>query len=239
MKYYDRYIQEPENKKEITTRLWYNKYLYKSMYVIPGIYVLRQNYTEEDIKTHISEYTKSAWKATLLKNIIDKYNENEKNILKFAKILQPHRYDKTVFLRIAEPGISVFTNNIEIHEKFIETFNQLLHVDCRPEKDAIPFLLNSKDTIIVKEMPYNRYRYKVIINNYTNDHVIPKQLLDWGNAQGEAVRFSSKTIKYFNKPQLWLDQGFLYIEDIKTLTMCKMFLIKCPNRVIKYVVDSE
>ena len=240
MKHYDYlHIPDPENKKEITSRLWYNKYLYKSMYFIPGIYILRQHYTENEIKTHIQTFENSAWKATLLKNVITKYNENEKIILNFAKILQPYRYNKTVFLRIAEPSISIFTNNIEIHEKIIKIFNNFLHVDCRPELDAIPFLLNSKNTVIVKELPYNRYRYKVIINNYTNDHIIPKQLLDWGFAQDSAVRFSSKTIKYFNKPQLWLDQGFMYIEDETTLMMCKMFLTKCPNRIIKYVVDSE
>jgi len=239
MKSYDYLYQSPENKKEVTTRLWYNKFLYKSIYIIPGIYILRQHYTEDEIKTHIKTFEASAWRATLLKTVITKYNENEKIILKFAKVLQPHRYDKTVFLRIAEPSISIFTNNIEIHEKIIKTFNNFLHVDCRPELDAIPFLLNSKNTVIVKELPYNRYRYKVIINNYTNDHIIPKQLLDWGFAQDSAVRFSSKTIKYFNKPQLWLDQGFMYIEDETTLMMCKMFLTKCPNRIIKYVVDSE
>ena len=88
-------------------------------------------------------------------------------------------------------------------------------------------------------MPYNKYRYKVIMNNYTTTHEIPKSLLHWGEAQGDAVKFSRKTRVYFDRPHLWLDQGFMYIEDDTTLMMSKMFLTRCPIRIIKYVLESE
>ena len=240
MRYYERQQNLiPEGQVHVTTRLWYNKYLYKSTLIVPGIYCIRQHFTDNDIKGHIQNFKESSWRATLLKNVIDKYDENEKDILTIAKILEPYRYDKTVFLRVAEPSVSIFTNNLDLHENIITKFKQFLHVDCRPEKDAIPFLLNSKDTVIVKELPYSRYRYKVIMNNYTTTHEIPKSLLNWGEAQGEAVRFSRKTRVYFNRPQLWLDQGFMYIEDDTTLMMSKMFLTRCPIRIIKYVLESE
>jgi|SaaInlV_100m_DNA_2_1039680.scaffolds.fasta_scaffold00015_75 hypothetical protein len=239
MHYYNDFKRIPEHRQDETTKLWYNKYLYKSIYILPGVYVLRTNYSSSDIKTHIQEFKSSSWRATLLKNIIGKYDENEKEILHIAKILEPYRYDKTVLLRVAEPSVSIFTNKLDLHENLIYLFNEFLHVDCRPQIDAIPFLLNSKDSIIVKDLPYNRYRYKVIMNNYTTTHEIPKSLLNWGEAQGDAVRFSRKTKMYFNKPQLWLDQGFMYIEDDTTLMMSKMFLTRCPIRIIKYVLESE
>ena len=52
----------------------------------------------------------------------------------------------------------------------------------------------------------------------------------------EAIK---KTKAYFNKPQLWLDQGFMYVENETTLMMSKMFLTRCPIRIIKYVLESE
>ena len=48
--------------------------------------------------SHIQNFKDSSWRATLLKNVIDKYDENEEDILKVARALEPHRYDKTVFL---------------------------------------------------------------------------------------------------------------------------------------------
>ena len=240
MRYYERQQNLiPEDQVHVTTKLWYNKYLYKSTLVVPGIYCIRQHFTDNDIKGHIQNFKESSWRATLLKNVIDKYDENEEDILTIAKTLEPYRYDKTVFLRVAEPSVSIFTNNLDLHENIITKFKQFLHVDCRPDKDAIPFLLNSKDTVIVKELPYNKYRYKVIMNNYTTTHEIPKSLLNWGEAQGEAVKFSRKTRVYFDKPQLWLDQGFMYIENETTLMMSKMFLTRCPIRILKYVLESE
>ena len=77
MRYYERQQNLiPEDQVHVTTRLWYNKYLYKSTLIVPGIYVLRQHFTGSDIKSHIQNFKESSWRATLLKNVIDKYDEN-------------------------------------------------------------------------------------------------------------------------------------------------------------------
>lgn len=224
---------------EQSYQLWYNKYLYKSTFIIPGIFVLRNYHNEAEIEAHIEDIQRASWKRALFSSFIDAYRQNQNAILAFAKLTDHGRKNKDIFVRIQDPHVSIFTNNLNIHTALEKAFAPQLHSISRPNEKCIPALLDGKNVMVVKKLPHDRYRYKVVINNYSVSHSIPKSLLDWGLAQGDAVRFSKKTERYFRSPGLYLDQGFLYVEDESTLTMCNMFLTKCPKRIIKYVLESE
>ena len=226
-------------KVEQSYQLWYNKYLYKSTFFIPGIYVTRNYHTEAEIEAHIEDIQRASWKQALFSSFVDAYRQNQNLILSFAKLTEHRRRNKDIFIRIQEPHVSIFTNNLDIHTSLEKAFTDQLYSTSRPDEKCIPILLDDKNVIVVNKLPYNRYRYKVIINNYSISHSIPKSLFEWGVAQGDAVKFSRKTERYFKSPGLYLDQGFLYVEDKNTLMMCNMFLTKCPNRIIKYVPESE
>lgn len=226
-------------KVEQSYQLWYNEYLYKSTFIIPGIYVLRHYHNEEEIQLYIDSIERTTWKKALFNSFVESYKQNKDSILQFASLTDAGRKNKEIFIRIQEPHVSIFSNNLDVHISLEKTFPNQLHSISRPNEKSIPALLEGKNVMVVKTLPHDRYRYKVIINNYSVTHSIPKSLFDWGLAQGDAVKFSKKTAKYFRSPGLYLDQGFLYIEDESTLTMCNMFLTKCPKRIIKYVLESE
>jgi hypothetical protein len=226
-------------KIEQSYQLWYNKYLYKSIFIIPGIHVLRHYYNESEIEANVQDLKEVGWKRALYSRFVESYYENKEDILKFANLTGDARLSKDLFIRIQDPRVSVYSNDLESHTRIEEAFPNALHSVSRPNKKCIPALLEGKNVMVVSKLPHNRYKYKVIINNYSTSHSIPKQLYEWGNAQGNAVKFSRKTEKYFKSPGLYLDQGFLYIEDESTLTMCNMFLTKCPKRVVRYVLESE
>lgn len=228
-------------KVEKAYQLWYNKYLYKSTFVIPGIHIARNHLNEQEINDRLDEIkdVDATWKQIIFKNVLELFNANKEQILTFTKITEEERRNKKLFVRIQEPYVSIFSNTLETHKRLEKSFPDALYSISHPDSRMSEFLMQNKNSIIVDKLPHNRYRYKVIINNYSVKHSIPKQLLEWGDAQGDAVKFSSKTKRYFKSPVLYLDQGFLYIEDDSTLTMCNLFLAKCPYRIIKYVLDSE
>ena len=83
-------------KVEKAYQLWYNKYLYKSTFVIPGIHIARNHINEQEINDHLDEIkdVDATWKQIIFKNVLELFNTNKEQILTFTKITEEERKEK-------------------------------------------------------------------------------------------------------------------------------------------------
>ncbi len=218
-------------KAKVTTRKFYDKWLYKVTLGVPGVAIFRlhklediPNFNFETKKNPYSTYTKAAInKETIIK------------LAAFLSKLEPDSWGK----RIESGNIDLYTNDKEIYASLIEEFDTSVKVTFEPDVNNLTMLENS-GSIVAKKLPHDKYHYKAFLLPHK---ILDKQeILDyisWIENQGDKILMTDTVKKWFVETSYNWDRRYLLVEDSNTLLMLKLRSASALGRIYDYVISDK
>ena len=224
------------SKKKTTNRKFYGKWLYKVTLNVPGIAVLRQIKTLEEV-IHFIDYEIPAGDHPKY-SVYYKVKSNASNIrsvCEFLKDIDPTTWTK----RIERSGIDIYTNDVEMYNSLCNQFDPLVLNHHEP---LDPSLKDSDQyTIVAKKLPHNLYKYKVFLKPHvlSKDKDARNQLANWMDNQGERVLISPIVKDWFIKTDWNWDRRYVLVDSEQTLLMLKLRGAGAVGKVYEYkIVDK-
>lgn len=223
-------------KKKTTNRKFYGKWLYKVTLDVPGIAILRQIKTVEEVihfidhKIPVGDHPKYSVYYKVKSNA-----DSIKSFCLFLKDIDPTIWSK----RIERNSIDIYTNDVGMYTNLCENFNSLVLTHHEP----IDASLENSDqyTIVAKKLPHNLYRYKVFLKPHVlaNDKDAKNQLANWMDEQGEKVLISPTVKEWFIKTDWNWDRRYVLVDNEQTLLMLKLRGAGAVGKVYEYkLVDK-
>lgn len=224
------------SKKKTANRKFYGKWLYKVTLRVPGIAVLRQIKTFEEVIDFI-DYKIPAGEHPKY-SVYYKVKSNASNIRVVCEYLKA--VDETTWSkRIERDCIDIYTNNVEMYNDLCSQFNLLVLNHHEP---LDPSLIDSDQyTIVAKKLPHNLYKYKVFLKPHVlaKDKDAKQQLANWMDEQGERVLISPVVKEWFIKTDWNWDRRYVLVDSEQTLLMLKLRGAGAVGKVYEYkIVDK-
>jgi hypothetical protein len=218
-----------------TKRKFYNKWLYKITLKIPGIACLR-NGTFVDIQAFLT--TGQGQTVRISTPYLTNMRLYDVSILKLIGNLQlvdTSQYSK----RIEGHNIDIYTNNSLLFDKLsIEFENETVH-RFQPHHKLTE--LSDGSTVIVRQLPYNQYHYKVYLlpHIFKNDIEKKLQLLDYLEKQKNKILISNIVKDWVIRTNWNWDRRYIYVKDESTLLMLKLRDADVIGKVYKYILIDK
>jgi len=222
-------------KTKITKRKFYGKWLYKVSVSVPGVAILRSKLPSEAIEFLSIPMPENSYRHSL----IVKAHTNSDSLTKLFKFLEPIAADEWS-KRIETNQFDFYTNSKSLYEQFCKKFASILVQNFEPEEDNLE-LLKNQYTIIVKNLPHNKYQYKAFLKPHKmkGDIDAKHKYLQWVEMQGDKIRLTPIVKEWFIKTEWNWDRRYLLVEDTPTLLMLQMRSGEAIGKVYEYVVVDK
>jgi len=222
-------------KTKITKRKFYGKWLYKVSVSVPGVAILRSKLPSEAIEFLSIPMPENSYRHSL----IVKAHTNSDSLTKLFKFLEPIAADEWS-KRIETNQFDFYTNSKSLYEQFCKKFASILVQNFEPEEDNLE-LLKNQYTIIVKNLPHNKYQYKAFLKPHKmkGDIDAKHKYLQWVEMQGDKIRLTPIVKEWFIKTEWNWDRRYLLVEDTSTLLMLQMRSGEAIGKVYEYVVVDK
>jgi hypothetical protein len=220
------------SKTKITTRRFYNKWLFKATLQIPGVAIFRL-FNAKTLAT-------GGW-ATPTSNpysTISKALANKDGIMTLSAFLD--QYDKGSYgKRIESNSIDLYTNDRQFYDQLVKDFDYWLVHNFEPDPTTAGILENSK-SIIVKQLPHHKYHYKVFLLPHKITNKQDKQsFIDWVETQGDRILMSDAVKRWFITTDWNWDRRYVHVQDEQTLLMLKLRGSQLIGQVHDYVIVDK
>lgn len=218
-------------KPKLTTRKFYNKWLYKVTLRVPGVAIFRQ-YKLTEIAT-----------LTLTPNnnvdsIRTRAANNKTNIVELAEFLAEWPAE-TWFKRIESSNIDIYINSKEHYHQLMAKFTPLVVLCFEPDEGNLSILENT-GCIVAKKFPHNKYHYKAyLLPHRIKNKESKKQLLEWIDGQSKRILISDSVKNWFIATEYNWDRRYILVEDEHTLLMLKLRSSDSLGRVYNYVICDK
>ena len=223
------------SKIKLTSRKFYNKWMYKISLRQAGCTIFR-NHSIEAIK-----------KLCLDSSSVDRpYSVHQRaylhrdDIIRLCNVLET--YDSTIWTkRIENSNMDLYTNDLEFYHAISEQFNDIVIHQFEPNPATVELLTNSPSVVAVKKLPHNRFQYKVYLlpHKMAGDREGKTKYIDWIKTQGTKVTCTPAVEKWFIKTDWNWDRRYVLVEDEGTLLMLKLRNSEIVGRVYKYVITDK
>lgn len=224
----------PTVKINPTTKSFFNKFLFKANFYVPGGRLIVDNHKpniEQALKRRIEllsirTRTHSVWMNSYSSKMSDLLKKDaivtQLNYFKSIK----NKYKDIVKMRVEEPTLSIYTNDQNILEQIISgDQTQRLKEIWLPQDDQTRALLNQQ-VIFVKKPP--KYQYRIYLKlgkvDYTSRQQIAKYLCNLDN-QVEMIKSCDEAL---NHPKAYNQSTYFYCNDENIIFMIQ---ILNPNAI--------
>lgn len=217
-------------KLKKTSKKFYNKWLYKVTLSIDKPEVFRITNDMAELRDFLT-----GCKTIRGKRIYDQGGYK----LKIVDFLE--KFDKTEWSRRVEyHQVDFYTNNQELYQGLLDEFKQVVIHAFEPDENAIS-QLESPGVIAVKNLPHNRYRYKVFLKPHAMayDYESKQKFLDWLVSQQPKVTCSSSIQSWFLCHNWNWDRRYILVEDENTLLMLKLRNANAIGKVYNFQVIDK
>lgn len=224
------------SKTKITSRKFYNKWLYKVSLKMPGMAVLR-NKTLEDAELYCSTITPETKERSY--SLAAKVYANREYLLKIIRFLK--HYDQSIWSKRIETDIvDIYTNDRSFYDAISLKFNSMLVHQFEPASGDVATLTDSH-TIIGKKLPHDKYQFRVYLlpHKMASDKASKQHYLNWIKKQGEKITCTPAVEKWFLTTNWNWDRRYVLVEDEATLLMLKLRNAEVVGRIYKYVVSDK
>jgi len=218
------------SKTKITTKKFYNKWLYKITLRIPGVAILRLYSLSNIADQSFADINRNVF-STLTRAI-----ENKDTLSKVCTFLlkyQSSDYGK----RIQLSNIDLYTNDTEFYNSALEQFSQLVVHRFEPNPNTID-LLEANRSIIVSKLPHNVYQYRVFLLPHKMHRDDKQAYLAWVQNQPK-IKISISIMSWFFTTDWNWDCRYILVEDEATLLMLKLRNPSVVGRVYNYVISDK
>ncbi len=213
-------------KIKSTKKLFHDTYLYKLKVFAPGVRLLRydsdlpmQERLDSLIK-YVNNFTKNQYYFSIATDSNLQLSDSEQldDLKKFIVD------NKDVKVRIEEPAISFYSNNIEKLKTIANLRYERVEEIHMPESDSECKILTEGNIIASK---YNEYKYKIMLNGFYDKQLIPTIQNIFANSDIDlyAIKRIRKQLRHGYYPG-----GYIYTNDLQITFLLN--LVK-PNFVRK------
>ena len=194
-----------------TNKLFYDKYVYKVALDCKLALYFRGNDLDSTRLTLESFREEMEFKGTQSMFVGHSYHRTSVDMAEVVRALVLITVLESIddyHIRV-ERGISIFSNNESMLDTLQELYGTLCREVCRPKDDKVKeFLLTNPKAIIRNEYTH---KYKVTVNPLGST---ADDFKTWAKNLPK-INHVSKNYRY---------GGYFYIADLKTLSMCRLFL---------------
>lgn len=219
-------------KIKLTSRKFYNKWLYKISLRQVGCTVFR-NYALEDVEEVCSNPNFKYFAHT-------QAHVNRDILIQLCHVLKG--YDSKIWTkRIENINIDLYTNDVGFYQTVSDQFDSIVLQQFEPDPATVELLTNSNSAVAVKKLPHNRYQYKVYLlpHKMAGDRAGKIKFVEWLKTQGQKVTCSLSVEKWFVKTDWNWDRRYILVEDEATLLMLKLRNSEVVGRVYNYVLSDK
>jgi hypothetical protein len=165
--------------------------------------------------------------------------EHRHELQDLAKFLLENQ-DKTWTKRIETKTIDFYTNDVSFYNDMSLKFNACLIHKYEPSTDTIE-LLESSSNIVVKQLPHNRYNYRVYLlpHKLKGDKEAKQKFINWVKNQGDKITCTPAVESWFITTEWNWDRRYVLVEDESTLLMLKLRNSEVVGRIYNFVVSDK
>ena len=218
-------------KPNITTRRFYNKWIYKATLNLPGVAIFRM-YKLENIPL-LDFSIKTNTYSTMSKAAANKHD-----IIRLSYFLV--NWDNALWAkRIENSSIDIYTNSKEMYNSILGEFEDFIYSCFEPDEKNID-ILNNTGSVVVKKLPHDKYQFKVfLLPHKIKSREEKHEYLSWIDGQGDKILISKVVKDWFIKTEWNWDRRYLLVEDSQTLLMLKLRNAQVLGRIYDYVICDK
>jgi hypothetical protein len=218
-------------KLNVTTKKFYNKWIYKVTLNIPGVAIYRLHKLE-DIPLINFDVEKNVYST------FAKASANRHDIIKLSYFLMS--WDQNCWAkRIERSGIDIYTNDKDMYLKLRTNFEDIVYSASEPDENNLEILENT-GSVIVKKLPHDKYHYKAfLLPHKIKDRADKQNYLNWIDTQGDRILISPIVRDWFIKTEYNWDRRYVLVEDSQTLMLLKLRNPEALGRIYDYVISDK
>lgn len=155
---------------------------------------------------------------------------------KFTNAVEPFLERDDIQIRTEGGHFNLFCKDIQVKEEIISATYPWITGIYGPETlEELEFLLEGNYKIVCTKLPYEKFKYKVVLKDYIENTSVKQQLLNYLDNLGEdKVRCSPSTKEWLNGFSVYKQDPFFYITEEKSLTFIRL-LTNDIKKVYEYV----
>jgi len=219
-----------------TVKLHYGRYLYKMQFRNTLAHIFRTEWQRNGklscAASNLADYKEKAKSGYIYKSRWG-YNETIPiEDLKDAEVIyrllkQADEY----MVRCELNSLNIYTNDINL----LESIDKKILADTqiwKPKENAVDFLLNNKNVILVNRPP--EFPYKISFGR----RPAKKELAKWIDNNRDKVSCGSRLYDSLKNENKWIQGQYIYAKDDKVILLLQMLVGDNIARIDKLVYDS-
>ncbi len=220
---------------KLTSRKFYNKWLYKITVNINGGNLMRYNEMStiaELCLTRDKEDKSWGWNT--------KAYQDKDDLYKISLFLSSK--DKNLWSKRVERNyIDFYTSDHELFEDFSQLISDRIKHRFAPDTEAKDILGDVTTNIAVKKLPHDRYKHKVFLlpHKMKGDKEGKQKYIDWLKRQMPKVTCTPAIERWFVQTDWNWDRRYILVEDESMLLMLKLRNSEVVGRVYNYVLYDK
>jgi hypothetical protein len=217
-------------KLNVTTKKFYNKWIYKVTIMLPGVAIYRLHSLDSIplLDFNSSKNTHST---------IARAAANREEIIALSQFLS--RWDRDLWSkRIERSTIDIYTNEKEMYYNLRAEFEESVFAISEPDEKNLD-ILNHTGSVVVKKLPHNKYVYKAFLLPHKIKSKEDKlSYIDWIDTQGDRILISPIVREWFIKTDYNWDRRYVLVDDDKTLLMLRLKNSNVVGTVYNLVLEN-
>jgi len=244
----------PQLKTQHTSKLFFKKYKYKAVVTTPQTSFIRYA-SKKDIENLFSAESREQWTGITsplsygygsfsvgtLHDYKDKQHkrvwDNRFNLYKLFNWLNENYDNKNHQIRNEGDKLALFTNDKATWESFCDAFKNQITELVWPKNEKHEAYLNKNPThIICKNLPYNKYRYKINLRGRVARQDGFKEWIQ--NYKGD-IKASGNLLDGIKRGYYFSDGKFLYSTNSEMMLLLQMYLGDSIRSIQQYITEAE
>jgi hypothetical protein len=103
------------------------------------------------------------------------------------------------------------------------------------DQDLKQLIHNTKNIVICDKLPYEIYQYRIYLGT-AMPISLRSNFLEWSRNYGIKIKISKSTNEWLQGTKYFLQDPFMYVEDVKLLSMIKLFLGQYARRTEEFLI---
>ena len=222
-------------KTKLTSRKFYNKWLYKISLRQNGAAIFRY----KDLK-FVRDFCSQTENHDRPYSVFHKAFQQKDSILEICEFLE--QWDSKLWSkRIENNIIDFYTNDKNFYQQLSLKFAEVLIHRFEPDEDNLDVLNTDASVVSVKKLPHNRYRYRVYLlpHKMAGDKELKHRYVAWLKSQNPRITCTPAIEKWFVYTDWNWDRRYVLVEDEHTLLMMKLKHSEVIGRIYNYIVSDK
>lgn len=223
-------MKKPKKKDN---KLYFNKWPYKIECRLVGAHRVKHLGPDQIKAWANSDADDYLWESPFRRGPrLDKINLHN-----FANAVEPFlNMKETVQVRVENSHFNLFCSDPMLKDQIYNALKKwVIEVHGPATQEELDFLIGNHRKVICNELPYGKFKYKVVIKSWIDNPEVKRKLLNYLVALGEdKVKCSPETIRFLMDQTRYKQDPFFYLVEDKSLTFIRL-LTNDIKHVYEYV----